>query len=90
MERARAAEESLRPGRMPMKTALPTASNRRRNVWQGLKRWVGMSGAYVALGSFPFCGKAGGPVGLLGAGVIGALAAGALRLLGRATENCAA
>lgn len=61
--------------------AVPAPSNKARSVWRIFRGWVGLSGAYMALGSCPFCGQSGCPVGLLSAGIFGALIAGVLRLL---------
>jgi hypothetical protein len=61
--------------------AAPALPNKTRSAWRIFRGWVGLSGAYMVLGSCPFCGQSGCPVGLLSAGVFGALIAGVLRLL---------
>jgi len=62
---------------------VPAPSNRIRTAWRTVRRWGAVSGAYMMFANCPCCGQVGCPVGLLGAGVFGALIAGALRFLNR-------
>lgn len=59
----------------------PASSKKTRSVWRIFRGWVGLSGAYMALGSCPFCAQSGCPIGPLSAGVFGALIAGVLWLI---------
>lgn len=66
----------------------PATSTRAGSAWRVVSRWAGMSGAYVMFANCPCCGQVGCPVGLLGAGVVGALVAGALRFLNGRGKSC--
>jgi len=68
--------------------AIPATSNKAGTAWRIVRRWAGMSGAFMMFANCPCCGQAGCPVGLLGAGVFGAVMAGALRFLNGRSKTC--